>query len=318
MSSQVSLHPWVKAVGVAVVVPLVVGLLLTAFAWPAARSVPTGVPVAVAGPPPALAEFRNQLEVRAPGAFDIHDVGDRTAAEQLILQREVYGAFVLRQDAPPAVITASAASPAVAQVLTSVAAGPAGPEVTDIVPLTADDPRGAGFAASALPMVMGGLLLGVACALGIARAARRLATLVAGAVVTGIVVVGVAQGWLGVLAGDYWLNSAVVALVIGAIAATVAGLHAILGHAGIALGAVVVFLLGNPLSGVAVPPEMLPSGWGAFGQALPPGAGISLLRSVVFFDGAAAAGPAWVLTAWFVTGLGLLFLGGVRERVASS
>lgn len=319
-------HPrsvtWQKAIGIGMAVALAVGLLVAAFAWPVARSAPADIPVAVAGPPPAVAEFSAQLQQRAPGVFAAREATDADAAERLIREREVYGAFVLAPGAPPAVITASAASPVVAQLLQSAAAGPVDPaempasEVTDLVPLPENDPRGAGFAAAALPMVMGGLLLGVACALLLPSAGKRAAGLATGAVLSGLVMGGVTQGWLGVLAGNYWLNSAAIALTIGAIAATVAGLHAILGHAGIALGAITVFLLGNPLSGVAVPPEMLPSGWGVLGQALPPGAGVALLRSVAFFDGAAAARPVWVLTAWLIVGLALLLLGGVRTRLS--
>ena len=54
------------------------------------------------------------------------------------------------------------------------------------------------------------------------------------------------------------------------------------------LGALIALLLGNPLSGLTSAPELLPSGWGAFGQWLPQGANATLLRSTAFFDGAGA------------------------------
>ena len=77
-----------------------------------------------------------------------------------------------------------------------------------------------------------------------------------------------------------------------------------------------MFLIGNPISGVASAPEMLPTGWGTLGQMLPPGAGGSLLRSTAFFDGAAAAGPVLILAAWLAAGLVLAALGR-RFRSAS-
>ena len=80
------------------------------------------------------------------------------------------------------------------------------------------------------------------------------------------------------------------------------GLHRVLGLPGIGLGAAVMMLLGNPLSGA---PEMLPAGWGALGQLLPPGAAGSLLRSTAFFDGAGAWGPVLVLGTWLVFGVAL-------------
>jgi hypothetical protein len=62
-------------------------------------------------------------------------------------------------------------------------------------------------------------------------------------------------------------------------------------------------LLGNPLSGLAAGPEFLPSGWGAFGQLLPPGANGTLLRSTGYFAGAGAARPVVVLAIWVLAGI---------------
>lgn len=53
---------------------------------------------------------------------------------------------------------------------------------------------------------------------------------------------------------------------------------------------------------------------GALGQLLPPGAGASLLRSVSFFDGAAALAPSLVLAAWATFGLAAVLLGDLLKR----
>src|SRR6266508_2669942 len=102
-----------------------------------------------------------------------------------------------------------------------------------------------------------------------------------------------------------------------AVRAALSGLGAALGRPGIGLGVLVVFLLGNPISGLTSAPELLPQPWGAIGQYLPPGAGGTLLRSVAFFDGARATGPALVLGAWAVVGLALTAFGHYRDRRAS-
>ncbi len=100
-----------------------------------------------------------------------------------------------------------------------------------------------------------------------------------------------------------------------AVGAGIAGLGALLGRAGLGLGGAVMMLLGNPFSGASSAPEMLPQPAGAIGQWLPPGAGASLLRSVSFFDGAAATGPALTLVWWAALGLGAVLLGGaLRQR----
>jgi hypothetical protein len=100
------------------------------------------------------------------------------------------------------------------------------------------------------------------------------------------------------------------------VAGTVAGAGSLLGHAGIPPVAIVMMLLGNPLSGASSAPEMLPRPWGALGQLLPPGAGSQALRSVTYFDGVGAATPLLVLSVWAIAGLALV--GVAWRRTAAS
>lgn len=316
--------PWGKALGIAVGLAVLVGALVTAFAWPASETRPRDVPLAVVGPPEAVAEVDQRLSSAVPGAFDVEPATDPGAARELIRDREVYGAIVLDPAGPPQVLTASAASPAVAQLLQNVAAqfaqqagGAPGPQVEDVVPLPDDDPRGAGFAAAALPMTLGGLLVGVGMALAVAGPWRVLGGALVAVAGIGLLAALVAQVWLRSLEGNYWANAGVIALTVAAISITLIGLYVALGRPGVGLGALVMLLLGNPLSGVPSAPEMLPDGWGAFGQLLPPGAGGTLLRSTSFFDGAAAGGPLLVLAAWVAGGLVLAVLGRRRLRLGS-
>ena len=55
-----------------------------AFAWPAVRSQPHDLPVAVAGPPAAPAQLTEALTARDPGALDVRPVADEAAAEAAI------------------------------------------------------------------------------------------------------------------------------------------------------------------------------------------------------------------------------------------
>ena len=105
-----------------------------------------------------------------------------------------------------------------------------------------------------------------------------------------------------------------------AVAAAVAGLGALMGQAGLVLGAVATVLIGNPFSGAATAPELLPEPVGAFGQLLPLGAGANLLRSTSFFDGAAAGGHVAVLAAWALAGLAALAVAqlGARRPAAAA
>jgi hypothetical protein len=268
------------------VVPLIVALVLTLFAWPASRVGPRDLPVAVVGtaaPPIAGVEF--------------HHYGSEAEARAAIEDREVYGALTADK-----VLVASAASPVVAQALTH---GAQGKPVEDVVAA----PRAANaLAASVLPLVLAGILTGVLAA----QARRRVGALLLGATLAGLTAATVIQPWLGVVEGDFLVNAGVLGLTVLAIGGTVAGLFALLGHKGAALGALTMVLVGNPFSGVATGPEMIPGG--TLGQLLPPGAGGSLLRGTGFFDGAASGPHVAVLAAWVLGGVTMLGLAALRER----
>ena len=98
-----------------------------------------------------------------------------------------------------------------------------------------------------------------------------------------------------------------------AIGATVAGLEAVFGKAGIALGALTMVFIGNPFSGVASSPEMLPSAAGTLGQLLPPGRRREPAAQTGFFDGAGRGGHVAVLAAWALFGLALLGVASLRR-----
>jgi hypothetical protein len=306
---------------VAVVVTLltaIITVVMIGFAWPAARSAPRDVPLGLVGPPPAVAQVQGSLEHAIPGGFEITAQPDRAAAIQAIRARDIYGAIVLGPDGPE-VLTASAAGPAVSQILSQAssrlaAQSPNSAKLTDIVPLSADDPRGAGLAAGALPLVLGGIVAAGLLSQLVKSGIQRVAGAAAFAITGSLSLTAVLQFWLGSLEGNYALNATVIALSIAAISLTLLGLEWLLGTPGLILGAATMMLLGNSLSGMSSAPEMLPSGWGALGRYLPPGATGTALRSESFFDGAAVGKPLLVLTCWIALGLALCGLGALRNR----
>jgi hypothetical protein len=292
----------------------VLTVFLIAFAWPSARSEPRDLPLAVSGPAPAVEQVKTTLEQAMPGGFDLTAVPDRAAAVQRIEDRDAYGAIVL-DSAQPEVLTASAGGPVVAQLLTQLAGKmDSQAKVTDIVPLPKDDPRGAGLAAGALPLVLGGIIAAGALTQLVRSGSKRMIGAITFAVTGGLALAAVLQYWLGSFEGNYLGNSGVIAMSLAAISLTLLGLEWLLGTAGLALGGAVMMLLGNPLSGMTSAPEMLPNGWSTLGQLLPPGAAGTALRSVSFFDGAGAARPLVILACWMLLGLALCGLGALRTR----
>jgi hypothetical protein len=305
-----------RTAGVAVGAALLQLAMIIAFSWPAARTAPRDVPIVVTGP--QAAPVADRLDREHPGAFAVETRADEAAARAALEDREAYGAIVTAPSGPK-VLTASAASPVLAQQLGAMAArlGPGAgtvPAVQDVVAADADDPRGAGFGALALPLVMSGIAAAVLLTFAIRAVAWRAVGVVLFAVLGGLGVAGIAQGWLSVLPGPYLTLAGVMSLTILAVTGTVAGLAAAIGRAGIGVGGLTLLLLGNPLSAATSAPELLPQPWGTIGQFLPPGASATLLRSAAFFDGAGGAEALTVLASWAVAGFLLLAIGGLRGR----
>jgi hypothetical protein len=294
------------------IVPVIAAVVLTLFAWPNARLEPRDLPIGVTGAPAGADRIERQLATQE-GAFDVHRYATEDDARTAIEDREVYGAFVA-SPAGPKVLTATAASPAVSQLVTH-AASEMDATVDDVVPA---DPRISALPSSVLPIVIAGILTGLAAAALGSGAMRRLGLLAGASALVGLAATAIVQGWLGVIGGDWVVNAGVLGLTVLAIAAVVCGLEALFGKAGVAAAALTMVFVGNPFSGVATGPYMLPEPAGALGQLLPPGAGGNLLRSTGLFDGAAAGTSLAVLAAWALAGLAAVLVAGARRRPAAA
>lgn len=329
--SSAAHEPWAlgRAAGLGVLLALVVGVMLTAFAWPAVSTAPRDLPVAVVGPEAGVTQVTAALAQAQPGALAVVPVADEAAARAAIESRDVVGALVLGADGVT-VLTAPGGGQSVATLLEGVGnavgtqllaaqgvqvTAPATAEV--VVPGRTGDTYGVGFPMMVLPLVMGSLLVGIVSALAVRGAGARLVTLLVAAPVAGGLATLVAGSWLDVVPAT-WGVAGVVALAVLAVSGAVTGAHAVLGRIGVAVLAPAILLLGNPLSAAATGPQMLPDGWASLGQALPPGALVQALRSVAFFDGAAAGFPLVVLAAWAGCGVALVaagWLGARRQRL---
>ncbi|MCS0500180.1 hypothetical protein [Protaetiibacter mangrovi] len=332
MSRTTPHTPWARVAAIGVGLAVLVGVLVTAFSWPSLTSEVQDIPVAIVGPDAAVTALETALDEKVPGAFDFSTVDDRDAAVSAIETREVYGAIVVGQT--PEVLVASAASPAVSQVLTGLAtplqtqlqtvadvqaaaAGGTAPtvtvEVTDVVPLVDADPRGTGLVAAAFPLVLGGMIGGIIITVAIVGVWRRVVALAVYVVAAGFAATAILQGWFGVLPGDYLVNSLAYVLAFAAIGAPIVGFASVVGRAGVALGPVAFLLFANPISSAAAPVQFLPEPWGAIGQWFPPGAAATLVRDVAYFPQADATFPWLVLAGWTLGGLLLALLGHFRQ-----
>jgi hypothetical protein len=315
--------PWRQLLILSVLAPLVVSLAVLMFTWPAARTGARSLPVGIVGTGAATQQTVRNLANVAPGAFELHLYADDAAARTAISDREVYGAFEI-SSRRFTVLTASAAGPAVAQLLTTTAerlsAEPsqpavAGSAVQDVVATSGDDPRGAIFTAAMTPLVLGGVILAVLVAVlvGFRPAWREVVALALVSAITGVGVHLVAQDYVGALPGSRVETWAALSLMLFAISSSVAGLAALLGPGGVAVGAIGMVFVGNPFSAVSSAPELLPTAVGELGQLMPPGAGANLLRSAAYFDGHGAAQHVVVLVVWSALGIAAIVAGHRRS-----
>jgi hypothetical protein len=336
--SPLTKHRRAIAIALPFVLTVVVSVLLLAFTWPAATAEVRSLPIAMAGPAPMVEQVSESLVAEADGAIELVEVDDREAALGAIERREVYGAVLL--GAEPEVLTASAASPVVSQLLGGVAdqlqagvtaqaaaaqaagaatggaPGASAPTVvvTEVAPLADGDPRGALIGAASFPLVLAAIIGGALAALLVQGALRRFAVVAAFSLLVGFAVASILQGWFGALQGTFAVNALALGMLVAAGTLTIVGLEGLLGKVGIPLGAITLMLVANPIASAAQPLEFLPEPWGEVGQFFPPGAGATLVRNLSYFPDANIAESWLVLGAWAVGGALLLGVGRLARR----
>jgi hypothetical protein len=296
---------WSLAPVFGLVAAVAVALVVMAFVWPAAASQAQRLPVGITGPDDDVSALEDMIAEQNPVPFVFVDVDDRADAVERVKSREIYGAILLGDEPEVLVASGAGAAPtqalrgagtqvqlqidasaqkrlvdALQSVTAALASGqrpqidgkvsmpPTIPtvEVTDLVPLAGGDRTGSGLAASVFPMVLGGMLGGILLTLLVQGAVRRLLGLAVFALAAGALMALVMHTWFGILQGDWLLNASVLGLGVAATASVVVGFAALLGPAGISVGAVATMLVANPIAGATAPAEFLPQPWDVLGQ----------------------------------------------------
>lgn len=325
---------WPIAVVIGVIGSLVVALVVLAFLWPTKSSAPHHLPIGIVGPAATVDAFESALDVAGGDSLELVEASDREAAVAQIEERTTFGAVVFGgAGVAPEVLTAPAASTVTAQLMNGVAAqlqaqlvtqvtaaggdpASAAVTVTPVVEFSDADPTGSGLVAAAFPLTMGGMLGGILVSLLVVGVIRRLVALAGFAIATGLVLTLILQTWFGFLQGPFLLNALAVAMSVLATSAFIVGCTSLIGRPGIAIGAVVTMLVGNPLGAAAVPWQFVVEPWGAIGQLLVPGASNTLIRSLSYFPDADTSAQWWVLVLWAVVGLVLAIAGHFRSRAS--
>jgi hypothetical protein len=251
---------------------------------------PRGVPIGVIASPQALNSVALALGPGTAEAYRIHGYSSVQAARIAILNRAIYGAF--RPSPSPLLLVASAASPAVSALLTRTFTGVAHRQgqdlaVRELAPLPSTDPAGAtGFSALLSLLLAGTMGSSIIYLLGRHRPpAARLAAAVGLGIGAGLLTALITNVIVGAFTSRFLAVWGIATLFAIAISLPISAFQALLGNGGTAIGAIMFLVIGNPASGGASAPELLPAPWREVSQLLPPGAAATAIRDAVYFQG---------------------------------
>jgi hypothetical protein len=310
---------FLQPLGIGLLVALAfVGIYLAALHKPQ----PHQLPVGAVAPPAVVAQLQDLISARAGDAVALRPVGDVAAARHQLQRGQLVAAYLPSQDGQAdRLLLAGAQGTAVTQAVTGTFTGVAhghgaGLQVEDVVPLSAEDPRGFSGFYVVFGVTLAGFIFGQTShaysrhlPLG-----HRLVQALLFAVLAGLAGALLAGPLFGVLPGPLLPVAGILGLLALATALVTMSLTALLGDAGIVVATLLLVILGNATSGGVVPASFLPGGFRQLSPALPPGAATRALGRVDYFDPGAALGPVVVLAAWALGGLLLLLLLVVAVR----
>jgi hypothetical protein len=267
-------------------------------------------PVAVAGRSP-LAQV-----VDSHGGGTIRLVAEPTAAAaQAAIRGGQVNAAIVAGPRGESLLIQTAASPGTATVLTkefsTAAAALKTPlQVRDLAAPPATDPNGISAFFLVIAWMLGGyvgattlgLMLGGVRSPSLRNAATRLGLLAGYAAISGFLGALLIGPALGVVAGyNLALAGLGTLLVFGAAVAT-AGLQAALGLPGTLIAIIGMVVFGDPTAGTSIATALLARPWNVIGQGLPPSAGLSAARSILYLGGTNLTGPLTVLAVYAAAG----------------
>lgn len=346
---------WVLASAVGLLVAVVVALFASAFVWPMKASDPKNIPFGLAGDGEQLVQVEEQLGAQRPDLFDIATYEDRGAVVQAIERREIDGGLVVT-DAGMEMLTASAGSPQVSQMLTQLAAGMTeqqeaqaqqamtealeqaaaqdasaeqllavqeeAQQQAEAVGIETTDVVAGGELAQAgnlvmLPALIGGVITAMLSLFVVKRPWYRIVSVLSGSLLAGLSGALVLGPWMGVLTGSFGMTWLALSAGGMAISATIMGLGTLLGNAGIGLGVVLMMLVGNPWGGMLVPSEFLGGFMGWLGSHMPNGNVITVVKNITYFPEASQTSQWWVFGIWAAIGLALWLVGASIQSYRS-
>lgn len=257
--------------------------------------------------------------LRGQNALTVNDVGDAVAARAQVLDRTADTAFAVTPDGHMTVYVAGGGGHSVAAAAEAVGretAERAGltPVIEDVAPTSAGDPSGT-VEFYAVIFISIGASLGAALLgrlMGSVRAPTTLALRTASLAAFSAVLAGAVTVYVGpvldALTGHPWQVFGVLWLYAMAVGGAVTGVAAAFGTAASVVLGLFLVVVGNAAAAGPVGRPLLSGFYSTFTAIVPQGSGVSLLRSISYFDGHGAATPLITLAIWAAAGCFLAVL----------
>jgi hypothetical protein len=276
---------------------------------------PNMVPVAVVGTSDKADALQAKVDGLGLGTFDVVAVASSDEARSAVRSQRVQAA-VVPGPGQARVLVASAASSIEANIVQATLVRALGPmTVQDVRPLPRGDSKGLSEVFIVFGLTFTSLIASVWLLGHRAPARVLLGSLGLLSILGGLGVALIADFWFASLTGAFWPLTGIAALLVLAVAAAMSGLGRLAGRAGLALGVVVVVLLGVSSSGGPLGYMMQPDFFRTISQALPTGAAATALRHAVYFDSAPILQPVLVLVAWALAGVLAIIASGSQHAV---
>jgi hypothetical protein len=311
---------WPPAVRTAVIAALAIAigsLFLASYTLALGDPVPRRIDTAVVGNAGSHQAVLDEIEKGADGGVDFHPYPTLADAVGAIHRQQVYAALDLTRPTPRLYVS-SASGASVERVFLSVAAAGSQLRVVDIHPLPPSDPEGL----DVFYLVIAATILGFLTVFQVRLNAgglslRRWTVFVLSfGVAASLVLALVAGPLLHRLALPVLESWGILALQLITVAAFASTMAVLIGRWAILPTFLLFMVVGNPSSGGAVAPPLLPSLFGIVSQWLPSGATVTALRDAIYFPSYQHVHPVAVLAVWAATALAAMLVVSRRRRTS--
>jgi hypothetical protein len=301
--------PFPAALVLTLILAAAAGLFAGSYTYAMANPAPRHLPVAVIGPPARTAALVTALDRSMSTTLAVRTYPSYASARRAVEEQSRFAILEAGRSAARLDI-APAAGASVARLLVQAAPKASATAriplaVRDVKPLQPSDPQGLALFYISLAAVIIGFVGAIQLSVHARplNPAERIGFIAASSLLGGFAIGAVVDWLLGVLALPFLLSWTILSFTLFTSGMVFTMFNTLVGRWAMLPTWGLMVLLGNPSSGGAVSWPLLPSGLGAIGRWLPPGASVSAQHTAVYFSGHQHIQPYLVLGAWSVVSL---------------